>query len=144
MSPLTRGLVGVVVAWLGLPASAAGPDDAKGWWLTAARDAVIEFKACAEDGTALCGHIVWDRDAGTAHDTCGTQIARYARYADQAWRDGWAFDPRDERKYRSVVRVQGDDMRLRAFVGTELLGQTERRTRLGTLPAHPRCARPGT
>src|SRR5262245_58482839 len=111
---------------LALPAaSAAGPDDAKGLWMTAEKDAVIEFKPCADRAESLCGLIVWDKDAGKANDTCGVQIARLDRYDNEAWREGWVFDPRDNKKYKGALRVKSGDIHLRAFVGTEILGQTE-------------------
>lgn len=121
------------------PARAAGPEEAQGLWLTAAQDAVLEFKPCADQPAALCGRIVWDKDAGTAKDTCGVQVARLGRYDNGAWRDGWAYDPRDKKKYKSVVRVKDGDLFIRAFIGVEILGQTEQLKRVSTLPAAPVC-----
>jgi uncharacterized protein (DUF2147 family) len=121
------------------PAFAAGPDDAKGLWMTAQSDAVIEFKPCGDAPGALCGRIVWDKDAGTPADTCGVQIARLDRYDNDAWRDGWAYDPRDKKKYKSVIRVKSGDLYIRAFVGVEVLGQTEQLKRVAAVPAAPAC-----
>jgi len=121
------------------PAFAAGPDDAKGLWMTAQSDAVIEFKPCGDTPGALCGRIVWDKDAGTPADTCGVQIARLERYDNDAWRDGWAYDPRDKKKYKSVIRVKSGDLYIRAFVGVEVLGQTEQLKRVAAVPAAPAC-----
>lgn len=120
-------------------ATAATPLDAQGRWLTAEKDAVIEFKPCDDLPTALCGRIVWDKDAGGPGDACGVQIARFARFDDEAWREGWAFDPRDQKKYRAVLRVRNGQIHLRAFVGSEVLGQTERMTRVDALPDRPSC-----
>ena len=120
-------------------AQAAGPDDAKGLWMTAQNDAVIEFKPCADGPGALCGHIVWDKDAGTPADTCGVQIAQLQRYDNDAWRDGWIYDPRDKKKYKGVVRLKGGDLAIRAFIGVEILGQTEQLKRVPSIPATPAC-----
>jgi uncharacterized protein (DUF2147 family) len=120
-------------------AQATGPDDAKGLWMTAQNDAVIEFKPCADGPTALCGHIVWDKDAGTPADTCGVQIAQLQRYDNDAWRDGWIYDPRDKKKYKGVVRLKGGDLSIRAFIGVEILGQTELLKRVSSIPATPAC-----
>jgi uncharacterized protein (DUF2147 family) len=122
-----------------VPALAAGPEEAQGLWLTAAQDAVLEFKPCADQPAALCGRIVWDKDAGTPADTCGIQVARLARFDNGAWRDGWAYDPRDKKKYKSVVRVKDGDLFIRAFIGVEILGQTEQLKRVSALPATPVC-----
>lgn len=120
-------------------AHAAGPDDAKGLWMTAERDAVIRFAPCADAAAALCGIVVWDKDAGTPASTCNVRIAQLARYADDAWREGWVFDPRDNKKYKGTVRAKGDELRIRAFVGVEVLGQTEQLQRVAALPATPVC-----
>ena len=120
-------------------AQAAGADDARGLWMTAQNDAVIEFKPCADGAGALCGRIVWDKDAGTPADTCGVQIAQLQRYDNDAWRDGWVYDPRDKKKYKGVVRTKGGDLYIRAFVGVEILGQTEQLKRVPAVPATPAC-----
>lgn len=117
----------------------AGADDAKGLWLTAAKDAVIRFEPCADKAGALCGTIVWDKDAGTPTDTCGVRIAELTRYDGEAWRDGWIFDPRDSKKYSGAVRVGGGALQMRAYMGVEMLGQTETMTRVRTLPPKPVC-----
>jgi len=124
---------------LSAPAQAAGPDDAKGLWMTAENDAVIEFKPCADAPSALCGRIVWDKDAGTPADTCGVQIAELQRYERDAWRDGWIYDPRDKKKYKGAVRVKSGDLFIRAFIGVEVLGQTEQLKRVPSVPATPAC-----
>jgi uncharacterized protein (DUF2147 family) len=94
---------------------------------------------CVDLPAALCGRIVWDKDAGTPADTCGVQIARLERFDGEAWREGWVYDPRDRKKYKGVLRVKADDLFIRAFVGVEVLGQTERLKRVATLPATPVC-----
>lgn len=118
---------------------AASPDDAKGLWLTAEKDAVIEFKPCADRGTALCGTIVWDKDANTPLDTCGVRIAQLDKYENEAWRDGWIYDPRDKKKYKGAIRVKEGVLNIRAFIGAEILGQTEQLSRVQALPASPQC-----
>ena len=62
-------------------------------------------------------------------------IARLKRFEDDAWRDGWAHDPRSKKTYKAVLRTQGDTLKLRAFIGTELLGETEEMKRASALPA---------
>ena len=136
---IPTGVSFVLALAAALPAAGAGPDDAQGLWLTAEKDAVIEFKPCAERASALCGRIVWDKDAGTPADTCGVQIAQLQRYENDAWRDGWVYDPRDKKKYKGVVRIKSGDLFIRAFVGVEILGQTEQLKRVPSLPQTPVC-----
>lgn len=121
-----------------LPLSAAhasaNPEQAKGLWLSADKAAVIEFKECGDNKDALCGKIVWDKDAGTPLDACGVLIAKMKKYDDEAWRDGWVHDPRTKKNYKGVIRVKNDILLVRAYIGTELLGETEEMTRAASLP----------
>jgi len=116
-------------------ANAASPMDAQGLWLSSDKAAVIRFAPCADAATALCGQIVWDKDAGTPADACGTVIARLSQYSDDAWRKGWVLDPRTSKHYKGVLRVQGDVLSLRAFVGVEVLGETEQMARVQSVPS---------
>jgi uncharacterized protein (DUF2147 family) len=134
ISSLLLGLLSTV-------SQAGVPDDAKGLWLTAEKDAVIEFKPCVDKSASLCGHIVWDKDADKPDNACGLQISQMERYANDAWRDGWLYDPRDKKKYKGVLRVKDGDLYVRAFVGAEILGQTEQMTRVTMLPAGPTCGK---
>jgi len=130
----------ILACWsMAVSAQADGPDDAKGLWMTAENDAVIRFAPCAEGPGALCGTIVWDKDAGTPADTCGVRIAQLGRYEKEAWRDGWVYDPRKDKKYKGVVRAKADALSIRAFVGVEILGQTEQLKRVSAVPAAPVC-----
>lgn len=113
---------------------APSPNDAKGLWLSADKAAVIEFKDCTEPAGALCATIVWDKDAGTPLDTCGLMIAKLKKYDDEAWRDGWVHDPRTKKNYKATVRVNKDTLALRAYIGAEILGETEEMSRVATLP----------
>ena len=119
---------------LGHVAQAASPQDASGLWRSADQRAVIAFAPCKDNAAHLCGTIAWDADAGTPADTCGVVIARLKRFEDEAWRDGWAYDPRSKKHYKAVLRAQGDTLKLRAFIGTELLGETEEMKRASALP----------
>ena len=139
MKTSTSCLLALMGGVLAAVAQAAGPDDAQGLWMTAERDAVIRFAPCADAPAALCGTIVWDKDAGTPASTCNVRIAQLGRYADDAWRDGWVFDPRENKKYKGAVRAKGDELRIRAFVGVEVLGQTEQLQRVAALPPKPVC-----
>jgi uncharacterized protein (DUF2147 family) len=121
--------------------NAASADDAKGLWITAQKDAVIEFKICPDRPGALCGQIVWDKDSGTPADTCGVRIAQLDKYNSdkEAWRDGWIYDPRDKKNYKGVIRVKGKTLNMRAYIGVEVLGETEELFHVDSMPATPAC-----
>lgn len=132
-------MLALILSLVATAAAAASPDDAKGLWQTADKAGVVEFKPCDKKPSALCGRVVWDKDAGGAADTCGVFVAELQRYEKDAWRDGWVFDPRDGKKYKGVLRVKNGEIHLRAFVGAEVLGQTEQFTRVAALPETPTC-----
>jgi uncharacterized protein (DUF2147 family) len=127
------------LSWVSL-VSAVSPDDAKGLWMTAEKDAVIQFQTCPDKDTSLCGSIVWDIDAGTPADTCGVQIAQLDSYDDDTWRDGWVYDPREDKNYKATIRVKDEVLKIRAFIGVEILGQNELLSRTYSLPETPVCA----
>jgi uncharacterized protein (DUF2147 family) len=135
------GLLPALALFGAMQANAASPEDAKGLWLTAQKDAVIEFKLCPDRPGALCGQIVWDKDASTPADTCGVRIAQLDKYNqdNEAWRDGWIYDPRDKKNYKGAIRVKGGILNIRAYIGVEVLGETEELTRTTSLPSTPVC-----
>lgn len=116
-------------------ALAATPQDAQGLWLSGDKAAVIQFAPCDASGAAaLCGRIVWDKDAGTPQDACGVQIAQLRQWDGNAWRNGWVHDPRTGKNYKGALRVKGDTLALRAYIGTEMLGETEEMARVAAIP----------
>ncbi|WP_321926805.1 DUF2147 domain-containing protein [Burkholderia sp. BCC1998] len=119
-------------------ASDAAPDRlaSVGLWVTAEHDAVIEFRPCADNNETLCGVIAWDEDAipGGRRASCGVRVAQLSHFSNGAWRDGWAFDPRTRKRYETVLRVVGDKMTMRSFIGLELFGETEELSRINQLP----------
>ncbi|MCF5584170.1 DUF2147 domain-containing protein, partial [Pseudomonas syringae] len=88
---------------------------------------------------AICGQVVWVKDVTSTSSDCGVQILQLTRYDKDAWRDGWVYDPRDQKKYKGAVRVKDGRLNVRAFVGTEILGKTEQFERIATLPPAPVC-----
>lgn len=118
---------------------AVGADDAKGLWLTDDGEAIVEFKGCLDAPAALCGRVVASRDAGQPDSACGAEIARLTSYYEGAWRDGWAFDPGDNKKYRATLRVSNGELSIRAYIGAEIFGQTERMRRPLRSSELPRC-----
>lgn len=134
----TAALLIAALSWTGA-AQAASAEDAKGIWMTAEKDAVVEFADCPDRAGSLCGKIVWDKDAGTPADTCGLRIAQVNRYEKDAWRDGWVYDPRDKKNYKATIRVKDRTLNIRAFIGVEVLGETEQLARVDALPATPVC-----
>ena len=129
-------LVGAGVMWVS--AQAATHKDAEGLWLSQDQKGVVEFKSCADNAAWLCGTIVWDKEATKGKSTCGQTVAKLKRFEDEAWRDGTAHDPRTKKNYKATVRVDEEVnpkvLKLRAYIGTEALGQTEEMTKVASAP----------
>lgn len=114
----------------------APAEPVQGLWLAAQKDGVVEFKACADEPTSMCGTVVWDKDAAPGKPgDCGLRIVKLRRKEDGVWRDGWVYDPREKKNYKGALRIKGSVLALRAYIGTELLGQTEEFTRVDAIPA---------
>ncbi len=64
------------------------------------------------------------------------RIAKLQKFDGAAWRDGWVHDPREKKNYKGAVRVKGEGklLSVRAYIGTEMLGQTEEMTRADAVP----------
>ncbi|UUZ49889.1 DUF2147 domain-containing protein [Massilia sp. B-10] len=73
----------------------------------------------------------------TPDDACGVMIAKLKAWDDDAWRNGWVHDPRTKKNYKGIVRVKDATLLVRAYIGTELLGETEIMTRAASVP--PGC-----
>ncbi len=127
------GVVYCAGAW-----AADSPDDVKGLWMTAEKDAVLRLEGCASKATSLCAHIIWVKDADSTAD-CGVQVLQLESFDGSAWRNGWVYDPRDHKKYKGVVRLKDGVLNMRAFVGTEVLGKTEQFDRIEQLPPTQVC-----
>lgn len=134
MNSLRIAFTLLCLAGLSTSVFASSPNDAQGLWLSADKGAIIEFKPCPDVSSSLCASIVWDKDAGTPADTCGLLISKLKRYDDEAWRDGWVFDPRTKKHYKASVRVDKNTLSMRAFIGVEVLGETEEMTRVASVP----------
>ncbi len=112
--------------------AATGP---YGVWLDHTGKGAVEIKPC---GQALCGHIVWVKDASN-RSYCGRQIIGNAQpVRTGTWDKGWVFNPDDDSKYDVELKTIGDDkLQVLGYMGTKWLGETMiwRRAQ----PDLPRC-----
>ena len=121
------------------PAVAGSSNDVKGLWRSADGEGIIEFKNCMEDASSMCGTIVWETTADKPDTSCGVRISKLKHYDGEAWRDGWVFDPRTGKHYKGAVRRNEKGILIRAYIGTEMLGESEQLTPESALPASPVC-----
>ncbi len=127
-------------------AGGAWADSPEGYWLTEEGNAQVEIRAC---GDAYCGYTVWlrdpvDDDGAPLRDTnnpepdqrdqelIGLKILWDMTPAsrDNRWDGGRVYDPANGNTYRARMDlVDGDELRLRGYVGSPLFGRTSTWTR---------------
>lgn len=104
-----------------------------GYWYTTDKS-VIEIKPCPT-ASALCGYLTFARAYGSdelnpdpalkKRPLCGLPVLELRRFDDGIWRDGTAYDPETGKTYKAALRKRDGKLYLRAYVGTEVFGETE-------------------
>ena len=145
-----------VMLWLSLASTAArtaGPASAaeggvRGYWREPS-GAVIQIAQCAE---GLCLRIValsqGDHPHTDVHNPdkklrgrslCGLRVGQdFTQTDSQHAEGGHVYDPKSGRTYSGSMTAQGNTLKLRGYLGIQLLGRTETWTRVGQ--DHSRCA----
>jgi uncharacterized protein (DUF2147 family) len=100
-------------------ASASGP---AGVWIDHTGRGAVEITECAG---ALCGRIVWLKDAGHK-SVCGTQVIGNAkRTTSGTWDGGWIYDPDKKARYSVELKLVGaDKLRVVGYMGSKLFSET--------------------
>jgi uncharacterized protein (DUF2147 family) len=115
-------------------------DKILGVWLTANKDGKIEiFKV----GESYFGKLVWGNDLYEADgktlkkDTKNEDVSKRSRplkgllllngftYKDGSYVDGNIYDPNNGKTYSCKMKLNGDKLDIRGYIGISLLGRTE-------------------
>lgn len=131
-----------VSASIGTVQAQDGADDFVGYWKTAEGDGIVQLKRCPlfknAPPTALCGVIAWDVEVDNPRRSaaldCNRKVFEASKFDGTAWSDGWAFDTRKRKFYSAKLRIKGGHLHLRAYVGSEVNGETEIFTRVAEVP----------
>jgi uncharacterized protein (DUF2147 family) len=145
-----------LMIWLSLASTAVrgtGPASAaeagvRGYWQEPS-GAVIQIAQCAE---GLCLKIValspGDHPHTDVHNPdkklrgralCGLRVGQDFTQTDSQHADGGhVYDPKSGRTYSGSMTAQGNTLKLRGYLGIQLLGRTETWTRVGQ--GHATCA----
>jgi uncharacterized protein (DUF2147 family) len=117
-----------------------GVDNITGQWLTAEDESVVEIYKCED---TLCLKIVWlkepFRDDGTqkvdennpdtekrTNGIIGMRIGSGFEYqGDKLWEGGNIYDPNSGKTYSCKIKLKGDELNVRGFIGVSLFGRTE-------------------
>ena len=126
-----------------IPTAGAQQPRVVGRWLSESRKGVIEIYPCADK---LCGKLFWlvdpIRDGAPAVDRnnkdpalrqrplCGlTMLGDFQQVDANRWGDGWIYSPENGKTYRATMTLDGDQLKLRGYIGIPLLGETQTWTR---------------
>lgn len=143
MRTVRNCIAALVPALAAFPAMAADDSEAFiGYWKTLEGDGVVQLQRCSHfknaPPTALCGTIVWDSAVNDPRRTtaldCNRKVLEAQRFENGAWKGGWAFDTRRKRFYNVTLRLKDGQLHLRAYVGSELTGETEVFLRVTEVP----------
>ena len=98
------------------------PSGPTGVWIDHTGRGAVEITECA---SALCGRIVWLKDAGHK-SVCGKQIIGNARRSSAGtWDGGWIFDPdRDARYSVELKLLDPNKLRVMGYMGSKLFSET--------------------
>jgi uncharacterized protein (DUF2147 family) len=142
-----RIVLGAALAWAVIavsPALAQQEPAVLGRWLSAERDGVIDIYNC---GDKLCGRLVWiDKPLGAdgkprpdnnnpkpelrLRPRCNLVImGGFVSTGAGQWGDGWLYNPNSGKTYDAKMRLEGDLLKLRGFIGVSLFGETTTWTR---------------
>lgn len=102
------------------PASAGS--SATGIWYDHTGRGAVEITNC---GGALCGRLVWLKDAGHK-SVCGTQILGNVKpMGDGKWDNGWIYDPDENARYSVEITPMGPDrLKVMGYMGSKMLSET--------------------
>lgn len=116
----------LVVGALSVAAGASSPalaaSSPKGVWIDEAGRGAVEIKDC---GNALCGHVVWTKDAADSKG-CGKQIIGNVRPAGGSiWGGGWVYSPEKKKRYDvELTPLAEGKLRVVGFAGIKLFSKT--------------------
>src|SRR5215470_11586135 len=99
--------------------AASGPT---GVWIDHTGRGAVEITDCAG---ALCGRIVWLKDAANK-SVCGKQVIGSAkRSSGSTWDGGWIYDPdRDTRYSVELKLLDPNKLRVMGYMGSKLFSET--------------------
>ncbi len=126
-------------------------DPVLGYWLTDARDGVIEFYVCNDMTDTICGRFHWlksDAPQNVSRDVenpnparrqrplCGLQfMGGFKPTSNGRYEDGWIYSPQSGATYQAQMTLLNDrTLDLHGYVLTPLLGESRTWTRTTARP----------
>jgi uncharacterized protein (DUF2147 family) len=124
---------------------AQDPDIVKGVWLNDNKDAKVEIY---KSGDKYFGKIIWiqnmyeadgktlKKDSKNSNEQLRNRsivnmiIFSGFTYSDGEWTEGEIYDPKSGKTYKSKMKLKGNSLEVRGYVGNPMFGKTTTWTRL--------------
>ena len=115
------------------------PDAVRGVWLNENKDAKIEIYKAADK---YAGKIVWTKDMYEADGKTQKKDSKNSNenlrsrtilnivilsgftYDDGEWIDGEIYDPKNGKTYKSKMKLKGNTLEVRGYIGSPMFGKT--------------------
>jgi len=129
----------LLVVFFAVNAFGEESDAILGNWYNEEKTSAIEIFRCTD---SYCGRIAWLKNPLNAEGKekvdsknsdeslrnrklMGLQILSGFRYAgDGTWKGGKIYDPKNGKTYSCKMRLDGENLKIRGFIGISLLGRT--------------------
>jgi uncharacterized protein (DUF2147 family) len=124
---------------------AQDPDAVKGVWLNDGKDAKVEIYKSSDK---YFGKIIWTvnmyeadgktlrKDSKNTNEQLRTRtiqnmvILTGCTYSDGEWSGGEIYDPKSGKTYKSKLKIKGNSLEVRGYVGSPMFGKTTVWTRI--------------
>jgi uncharacterized protein (DUF2147 family) len=131
--------IALLVLFFAVNAFGENSDAVLGTWYNEEKTSAIEIFRCTD---AFCGRIVWLKnpldaqgkekvdsknpdESLKARKLMGLQILSGFKYAgDETWKEGKIYDPKNGKTYSCKMRLEGENLKIRGFIGISLFGRT--------------------
>ena len=118
---------------------AQNADSILGKWYTAGEKAVVEIY---KNGNSYCGKIIWLKEPKNENGTdkmdihnpdeskkrrpvIGINIVEGFQYKGKnKWVDGDIYDPDNGKTYSCYMKLEGNELKVRGYIGISLIGRT--------------------
>ena len=132
-------MVVVMIVFASAGAYAGSPDAIIGDWFTAGEISVVQVYKC---GDLYCGKITWLKNPKNeqgedkvdlknpdeklkVRKILGLEILSGFKYKDELnWEGGKIYDPKNGKTYSCKMNMEGNELKVRGYVGFSLLGRT--------------------
>ena len=131
--------IALLVMFFAVNAFGEESDAVLGIWYNEEKTSGIEIFRCTD---TYCGRIVWLKnplntegkekvdsknpdESLKARKLMGLQILSGFRYSgDGTWEAGKIYDPKNGKTYSCKMRLEGENLKIRGFIGISLFGRT--------------------